>query len=133
MDISDEEYIEYGDEEYKKFKRIFETKTYLMLCIEEPLDTIISEDKDIVIYDNRKDYYEYSGLPENIKNKYVNYLHIRSNNKPITLKDVLTSMMNDKFYSIHNKPMYEYFNHTFLESIYKSKNSNIQYEIFLGS
>lgn len=133
MNISDEEYIEYGDEEYKKFKRIFEKKTYLMLCIEEPLDTIISEDKDIVIYDNRKDYYEYSELPDNIKNKYVNYLHIRSNNKPITLKDVLTSMMNDRFYSINNKPMYEYFNHTFLESIYKSKNSNMQYEIFLGS
>jgi len=133
MNISDEEYIEYGDEEYKKFKEIFEKKTYLMLCIEEPLDTIISEDKDIVIYDNRKDYYEYSELPVNIKNKYVNYLHIRSNNKPITLKDVLTSMMNDRFYSINNKPMYEYFNHTFLESIYKSKNSNMQYEIFLGS
>tara|TARA_B100000963_G_C22393937_1_gene565763 strand:- start:96 stop:497 length:402 start_codon:yes stop_codon:yes gene_type:complete len=133
MNISDEEYIEYGDEEYKKFKGIFEKKTYLMLCIEEPLDTIISEDKDIVIYDNRKDYYEYSELPDNIKNKYVNYLHIRSNNKPITLKDVLTSMMNDRFYSINNKPMYEYFNHTFLESIYKSKNSNMQYEIFLGS
>lgn len=133
MNISDEEYIEYGDEEYKKFKSIFEKKTYLMLCIEEPLDTIISEDKDIVIYDNRKDYYEYSELPENIKNKYVNYLHIRSNNKPITLKDVLTSMMNDRFYSINNKPMYEYFNHTFLENIYKSKNSNMQYELFLGS
>ena len=133
MNISEEEYIEYGDDEYKKFKNIFETKTYLMLCIEESLDTIISEDKDIVIYDNRKDYYEYSELPDNIKNKYVNYLHIRSDNKPITLKDVLTSMMNDRFYSIHNKPMYEYFNHTFLESIYKSKNSNMQYEIFLGS
>ena len=130
MDISEEEY---GDEEYKKFKEIFETKTYLMLCIEEPLDTIISEDKDIVVYDNRKDYYEYSELPDNIKNKYVNYLHIRSDNKPITLKDVLTSMMNNRFYSIYNKPMYEYFNHTFLESIYKSKNSNMQYEIFLGS
>ena len=64
MDFSEEEY---GDEEYKKFKRIFEKKTYLMLCIEEPLDTIISEDKDIVIYDNRKDYYEYSELPDNIK------------------------------------------------------------------
>ena len=30
MNISDEEYIEYGDEEYKKFKEIFEKKTYLM-------------------------------------------------------------------------------------------------------
>ena len=104
-----------------------------MLCIEEPLDTIISEAKDIVIYDNRKDYYEYSELPDNIKNKYVNYLHVRSVNKQITLKDILTSMMNDIFYSIHNKPMYECFNHTFLESIYKSKKSNIQYELFLGS
>ena len=124
---------EYGDEEYKKFRDEFESKSYLRLCIEEPLSTIISSEENIVIYDDRSSCYEYSGLPKSESCKYINYLHIRAkNHEVITLKQVLTEIMNCYFYSVNNKEKYEYFNHVFLESINRKPNT-IQYELFLGS
>tara|TARA_B110000208_G_C11777628_1_gene432659 strand:- start:1539 stop:1961 length:423 start_codon:yes stop_codon:yes gene_type:complete len=125
---------EYGDNEYIDFKDEFETKSYLSLCIEKPLDTIISEKTSIVIYDNRTDCYEYSNLSESEKKKYINYLHIKKKKGvPITLKRVLTEMMNNYFYSINNKEIYEYLNHVFLEEIYQSKKDSIYFDLFLGS
>ena len=124
---------EYGDEEYKKFRDEFESKSYLRLCIEEPLNTIISSEENIVIHDDRSNFYEYSGLPKSESYKYINYLPIRAkNHEVITLKQVLTEIMNCDFYSVNNKEKYEYFNHVFLESINRKPNT-IQYELFLGS
>ena len=124
---------EYGDEEYKKFRDEFESKSYLRLCIEEPLDTTISSEENIVIHDDRSSCYEYSGLPESESCKYINYLPIRAkNHEVITLKQVLTEIMNCDFYSVNNKEKYEYFNHVFLEKIVR-KPDTIQYELFLGS
>ena len=126
---------EYGDEEYKKFRDEFESKSYLRLCIEEPLSTIISSEENIVIYDDRSSCYEYSGLPKSESCKYINYLHIRAkNHEVITLKQVLTEIMNSDFYSVNNRETKdsEYFRHVFLESIARKPNT-IQYELFLGS
>ena len=124
---------EYGDEEYKRFRDDFESKSYLRLCIEEPLDTTISSEENIVIHDDRSSCYEYSGLPKSESYKYINYLPIRAkNHEVITLKQVLTEIMNCDFYSVNNKEKYEYFNHVFLESINRKPNT-IQYELFLGS
>ena len=124
---------EYGDEEYKKFRDEFESKSYLRLCIEEPLDTTISSEEKIVIHDDRSSCYEYSGLPESERCKYINYLHIKAkNHEVITLKQVLTEIMNCDFYSVNNKEKYEYFNHVFLEKIVR-KPDTIQYELWLGS
>ena len=124
---------EYGDEEYKKFRDEFESKSYLRLCIEEPLDTTISSEENIVIHDDRSSCYEYSGLPKSESYKYINYLPIRAkNHEVITLKQVLTEIMNCDFYSVNNKEKYEYFNHVFLEKIVR-KPDTIQYELFLGS
>ena len=134
-DENDKEVIieEYGDEEYKKFRDEFESKSYLRLCIEEPLDTTISSEENIVIHDDRSSCYEYSGLPKSESYKYINYLPIRANNhEVITLKQVLTEIMNCDFYSVNNKEKYEYFNHVFLEKIVR-KPDTIQYELFLGS
>jgi len=124
---------EYGDEEYKKFRDEFESKSYLRLCIEEPLDTTISSEENIVIYDDRSNCYEYSDLPESERCKYINYLHIKAkNHEVITLKQVLTEIMNCDFYSVNNKEKSEYFNHVFLENIVR-KPDTIQYELWLGS
>ena len=124
---------EYGDEEYKRFRDDFESKSYLRLCIEEPLDTTISSEENIVIHDDRSSCYEYSGLPKSESYKYINYLPIRAkNHEVITLKQVLTEIMNCDFYSVNNKEKYEYFNHVFLEKIVR-KPDTIQYELFLGS
>ena len=126
---------EYGGEEYKKFRDEFESKSYLRLCIEEPLNTTISSEENIVIHDDRSNYYEYSGLPESERCKYINYLHIRAkNHEVITLKQVLTEIMNSDFYSVNNRETKdsEYFRHVFLESIARKPNT-IQYELFLGS
>jgi len=123
---------EYGDEEYKRFRDDFESKSYLRLCIEEPLDTTISSEENIVIHDDRSSCYEYSGLPKSESYKYI-YLPIRAkNHEVITLKQVLTEIMNCDFYSVNNKEKYEYFNHVFLEKIVR-KPDTIQYELFLGS
>ena len=124
---------EYGDEEYKKFRDEFESKSYLRLCIEEPLDTTISSEENIVIYDDRSNCYEYSDLPESERCKYINYLHIKAkDNEVITLKQVLTEIMNCDFYSVNNNDKCESFDHVFLESIARKANT-IQYELFLGS
>ena len=124
---------EYGDEEYKKFRDEFESKSYLRLCIEEPLNTIISSEENIVIHDDRSSCYEYSGLPESESCKYINYLPIRATSQEaITLKQVLTEIMNCDFYSVNNKEKCESFNHVFLEKIVR-KPDTIQYELWLGS
>ena len=126
---------EYGGEEYKKFRDEFESKSYLRLCIEEPLNTTISSEENIVIHDDRSSCYEYSGLPKSESYKYINYLHIRAkNHEVITLKQVLTEIMNSDFYSVNNRETKdsEYFRHVFLESIARKPNT-IQYELFLGS
>ena len=126
---------EYGDEEYKKFRDEFESKSYLRLCIEQPLSTTISSEENIVIHDDRSSCYEYSGLPKSESYKYINYLPIRAkNHEAIKLKQVLTEIMNCDFYSVNNKETKdcEYFNHVFLENIAR-KPGTIQYELWLGS
>lgn len=119
---------------WREMRSKFEGKTYLKLCIKVPLDTIISNKDNIVIFDRRDNMYEYYTLPKYYKERYNNYLHIKSiDGKPITLEQVLNEMMECNYYSIDNVFQTEYLNHIFLESISpKSPNSN-QYELFLGS
>jgi hypothetical protein len=129
-----EEPEEYGNEEYQNFKKEFQQKTYLTLCIEQPLDTILSQQDNIVIYDDRSDSYEYSHLSKREKKKYINYLHVKKEkDSPITLKKALTEIMNHEFYSANNKITSENFNHIFLEDIYNGNPNSNQYEVFLGS
>jgi len=133
-----EDAIEYRDKiiDHYNFSVLFEKKSYLRYCMFDSfddLDKVISNEDNIIIYDNRAHYYEYNQLPDDMKNKYINYLHIRKkDDKPITYRQVLTEMMNCKFYSKNNKEQYEYFNHIFLEDIIHKENT-IQYELCLGS
>jgi len=136
---SDEEYEHYRNtavnSEWRELRDIFEDQTYLRLCIEEPLDTIISDKDCIVICDVRDNMYEYSSLPQYEKNKYNNFLVVRSiEGKPITLRVVLNEMMACHYYSRDNLDQSKYLNHIFLESIDPpSSPDSIQYQLFLGS
>ena len=136
-DINDqivEEPEEYGNEEYKKLKAEFQQKTYLVLCIEEPLDTVISYKDNIVLHDDHSEFYEFSDLPVHEAVKHMNKLNIeRGNEEAITLRTVLKAMMDDYFYSIDNKERYEGFNHVFLESIDCLNPDYNDYRVFLGS
>jgi hypothetical protein len=129
-----EEPEEYGNEEYRKLKAEFQQKTYLVLCIEEPLDTVISYKDNIVLHDDHSEYYEFSDLPVSEAVKHMNDLYIeRGNEEAITLRTVLKAMMNDYFYSIDNKERYEGFNHVFLESIDCLDPDTTQFSMMLGS
>lgn len=120
--------------EWREMRSKFEDKTYLRLCIEEPLNTIISNKDSIVIFDKRDNMYEYDNLPLLEKNRYNNYLHIKSiDGQPITLEQVLNEMIDCNYYSKDNTFQYEYLNHIFLESITPKSPNSIQYELFLGS
>tara|TARA_B100002019_G_C21077531_1_gene502100 strand:+ start:253 stop:708 length:456 start_codon:yes stop_codon:yes gene_type:complete len=125
---------EYGNEEYKKLKAEFQQKTYLVLCIEEPLDTVISYKDNIVLHDDHSEFYEFVHLPIPEAVKHMNDLYIeRGNEEAITLRTVLKAMMNDYFYSIDNKERYEGFNHVFLESIDCLDPDTNQFSVCLGS
>ena len=129
-----EELEEYGNEEYRKLKAEFQRKTYLVLCIEEPLDTVISYKDNIVLHDDHSEFYEFSGLPVSEAVKHMNDLYIeRGNEEAITLRTVLKAMMDDYFYSIDNKERYEGLNHVFLESIDCLNPDYNDYRVFLGS
>jgi hypothetical protein len=129
-----EELEEYGNEEYRKLKAEFQRKTYLVLCIEEPLDTVISYKDNIVLHDDHSEFYEFSDLPVSEAVKHMNDLNIeRGNEEAITLRTVLKVMMDDYFYSIDNKERYEGLNHVFLESIDCLDPDSNQFRVFLGS
>jgi hypothetical protein len=129
-----EEPEEYGNEEYRKLKAEFQQKTYLVLCIEEPLDTVISYKDNIVLHDDHSEFYEFSGLPISEAVKHMNELNIKKyNEEAITLRTVLKAMMNDYFYSIDNKERYEGLNHVFLESIDCFHRDSNQFSMMLGS
>ena len=129
-----EESEEYGNEEYKKLKAEFQQKTYLVLCIEEPLYTVISYKDNIVLHDDHSEYYEFSDLPVPEAVEHMNDLNIeRGNEEAITLRTVLKAMMDDYFYSIDNKERYEGFNHIFLESIDCLDSDSNQFSVCLGS
>lgn len=129
-----EELEEYGNEEYRKLKAEFQRKTYLVLCIEEPLDTVISYKDNIVLHDDHSEFYEFSDLPVPEAVEHMNDLNIeRGNEEAITLRTVLKAMMDDYFYSIENKERYEGLNHIFLESIDCLNPDYNDYRVFLGS
>ena len=106
---------DYGDDEYKKIRKVFEEKTYLNLCIEKPLDTILPNEEQI---------------------KYNNKIVVSSKTNSITLRDCLEAIINDKFYN--NNSFSSDFDHRFLEDIYEDKTQTTSepiknFHLFLGS
>ena len=82
----------------------------------EELDTIFSNELVILIYDDRlnQTYYNLSEMTVSQKNKLRNYTVVKSmNNEPITLRQVLNTMIQDRHY--HSRTIEKHFSHYFLE------------------
>jgi hypothetical protein len=127
---------DYGDDEFIKFRKVFEEKTYLSLCIEKPLDTIISNETTIILNDKRDDLPELRYLPNEEQIKYNNKIVVSSKTNSITLRDCLEAIINDKFYN--NNSFSSDFDHRFLEDIYEDKTQTTSepiknFHLFLGS
>jgi len=87
---------DYGDDKYKKFRKVFEEKTYLSLCIEKPLDSIISNEKTIILNDIRENIPECRNIPYEEQIKYNNKIVVSSKTNSITLRDCLETITGIK-------------------------------------
>jgi hypothetical protein len=82
----------------------------------EELDTIFSNEMVILIYDDRLNhkYYNVGEMSVSQKNKLRHYTVVKSmNNQPITLRQVLNTMIKDKHYN--SRIIEKYFKHYYLE------------------
>ena len=82
----------------------------------EELDTIFSDEMVILIYDDRLNhkYYNVGEMSVSQKNKLRHYTVVKSmNNQPITLRQVLNTMIKDKHYN--SRIIEKYFKHYYLE------------------
>jgi hypothetical protein len=99
----------------------------------EELDDTFTLEPVIFIHDDRANEHNwyYEKMTHEERNEYKHFLKVeRQNGEPITLRQILTAMANDKHY---NDEVVKSDPHCFLESFDKSSKSNIQYTMFWGS
>ena len=118
---------------YKDLDEIFPNCPFSISCIDDimELDEVFTKEKTIIIKDNRASQwnYYYSNIDKNELSQYVNYLVVKQkNNKPITLRQVLTEMSNSVHY---NDDIISEDFHNFLEGF--DKTTDIQYVACFGS
>ena len=118
---------------YKDLDEIFPNCPFSISCIDDimELDEVFTKEKTIIIKDNRASQwnYYYSNIDKNELSQYVNYLVVKQkNNKPITLRQVLTEMSNSVHY---NDDIISEDFHNFLEGF--DKTTDIQYVASFGS
>jgi len=118
---------------FKDLDEIFPNCPFSISCIDDimELDEVFTKEKTIIIKDNRASQwnYYYSNIDKNELSQYVNYLVVKQkNNKPITLRQVLTEMSNSVHY---NDDIISEDFHNFLEGF--DKTTDIQYVACFGS
>jgi len=118
---------------FKDLDEIFPNCPFSISCIDDimELDEVFTKEKTIIIKDNRASQwnYYYSNIDKNELSQYVNYLVVKQkNNKPITLRQVLTEMSNSVHY---NDDIISEDFHNFLEGF--DKTTDIQYVASFGS
>ena len=128
--IKDDETLE---KLWNDLDNIFPDCPFNIACIEDinELDKIFSEEKTIIIKDDRANIYNYyySNLDKNDLPKYNDYLVVKQkDDKPITLRQVLTEMYKSSHY---NNEIISQDDHRFLEKF--EKKTDIEYTIFWGS
>ena len=112
---------------------IFPNCPFVISCIDDinELDNPFTNEKNIIIKDNRasdSNYY-YSNLSKNELSQYVDYLVItQKNNKPITLRQIITEMSNSPHY---NEDIITGDFHCFLDGF--DKTTDIEYPASFGS
>lgn len=118
---------------FKDLDEIFPNCPFSISCIDDimELDEVFTKEKIIIIKDDRASHwnYYYSNIDKNELSQYVNYLVVKQkNNKPITLRQVLTEMSNSLHY---NDDIISGDFHNFLEGF--NKTTDIQYVASFGS
>lgn len=118
---------------FKDLDEIFPNCPFSISCIDDimELDEVFTKEKIIIIKDDRASQwnYYYSNIDKNELSHYVNYLVVKQkNNKPITLRQVLTEMSNSLHY---NDDIISGDFHNFLEGF--NKTTDIQYVASFGS
>ena len=101
-----------------RLAKLFPRCPFHIDCIRniEELDTIFSNEMVILIYDDRLNhkYYNVGEMSVSQKNKLRHYTVVKSmNNQPITLRQVLNTMIKDKHYN--SRIIEKYFKHYYLE------------------
>jgi hypothetical protein len=126
------------DDEYEELQyllnRQFPKCPFNIDCVRdlEELDTIFSNELVILIYDDRLNqrYYNLSEMSASQKNKLRHYTVVKSmNNEPITLRQVLNTMVKDRHYS--SRIIERYFKHYYLEKFIRHVNN--KYETVWGN
>ena len=111
-----------SDDEYEELQMLltlhFPQCPFNIDCIRnlEELDTIFSNELVILIYDDRLNQkcYNISEMSTSQKNKLRHYTVVKSmNDQPITLRQVLNTMIKDRHY--HSRAIEKYFGHYYLE------------------
>ena len=103
-------------------------------CIRDisELDTVFSIERVILIYDDRlnQKYHNFYEMTVSEKNKLRHYTVVKSmGNKPITLRQVLNTMIKDSHYS--SRRIEKHVQHYFLENFVKHMNN--MYETCWGN
>jgi hypothetical protein len=96
------------------------------------LDTVFCTDKVILIYDDRlnQKYHNFHDMTISEKNKLRHYTVVKSmGNKPITLRQVLNTMIKDRHYN--SRIIEKHFKHYFLEKFIRHMNN--MYETCWGN
>ena len=123
------------DDLLEQLDEIFPNPPFSISCFDS-IDEIhekFCDEQVVFIYDDRAslDNYYYEGFTEEELSKLRNYTKVTaSNNKYVTHKDAMDSMINDPHY--HNELIMQD-PHRFLEGFIKSKASHIQYSCIWGS
>ena len=98
--------------------RQFPKCPFNVVCVRNlaELDTVFSNELVIRIYDDRlnQNYYNLSEMSQSQRNKLRHYTVVKSmNNEPITLRQVLNTMIQDRHY--HSRTIEKHFSHYFWE------------------
>ena len=117
-----------------KLHEIFPRCPFNIDCIKDinELDTVFSHQLVILIYDDRlnQKYCNVSDMTVSEKNKNRHYTVVKSmENKPITLRQVLNTMIKDKHYN--SRIIEKHFEHYFLEKFIRHINN--RYETCWGN
>ena len=126
------------DDEYEELQYLlniqFPKCPFNIDCVRdlEELDTIFSNELVILIYDDRLNqrYYNLSEMSASQKNKLRHYTVVKSmDNEPITLRQVLNTMIKDRHYS--SRIIEKHFKHYYLEKFIRHVNN--KYETCWGN
>ena len=125
----------YNEELQTQLHTQFPTCPFHIDCIKDidELDTVFSLEMVILIYDDRLNHHKYcnvSDMTVSEKNKARHYTVVKSmNNRPITLRQVLNTMIKDRHYN--SRIVEKHFKHYFLEKFIRHVNN--MYETCWGN